>query len=251
MSRFESATIADRVDITGDLAIFRIASQTRLDFIPGQFATIAIEESGRLLQRAYSIVSAPHENLLEFFIELVPGGLLTPRLWQLEPGDKLLLRNQAAGAFLLDDASGLRRHLMIATVTGAAPFISMLRTYAFGLSNGLSSDLNFILLHGASHAIEFGPYLDELSALSREGWLTYVPTVSRPWDTPDWSGEVGRVDDILRKYADTLGYESTSSIAYACGHPIMIQNARAILSRAGYSKRQIHVEKYFTIKQGR
>ena len=40
----------------------------------------------------------------------------------------------------------------------------------------------------------------------------------------------------------------TQAIAYACGHPVMVENARAILQRARFPKIQIHTEKYFTIK---
>ena len=246
--RFEKATLVECIDFTPELAVMRIAPQTKLDFIPGQFATLAFEESGRLSQRAYSIASAPHEPLIEFFVELVPGGLLTPRLWELKPGDTLLMRNQAAGAFLLDNKSGFARHLMIATVTGVAPFISMLRAHAYALARDANNDLRFLLLHGASYSRDFGFYRDELSELARQGWLTYVDTVSRPIENPEWRGEVGRVEDLIRKYADESGYNHTNSVAYACGHPVMIENAKAMLMRARFAKKQIHSEKFFTIK---
>jgi ferredoxin--NADP+ reductase len=248
MPKFENATLVERIDLTADLAVFRIAPQTKLDFIPGQFATLALEQSGRLVQRPYSIVSAPHEPLLEFFIELVPFGLLTPLLWELKPGDTLMVRDQAAGTFWLDTRSGLARHMMLATVTGVAPFVSMLRAHAFMLTSDLGADLRFLLLHAASHSHEFGFYRDELAELGQQGWLTYVDTVSRPSDNPDWEGEVGRVEDLIRKYADGSGYDNTNSVAYSCGHPVMVENTRAIMGRARFTKRQIHTEKYFTIK---
>jgi ferredoxin--NADP+ reductase len=248
MPGFENATLVERIDLTPELAVFRIAPQTRLDFIPGQFATLALERSGRLLQRPYSIASAPREPLLEFFIELVPAGLLTPPLWELRPGDTLMVRDRAAGTFFLDNKSGFTRHIMIATVTGVAPFMSMLRAHAFAVAQSLTTDLRFLLLYGASHAHELGFYRDELAGLGRQGWLTYVDTVSRPIENPDWIGEVGRVDDLIRKYADGFDYNNTNSVAYACGHPIMVEHARAILGRGRFTKRQIHTEKYFTIK---
>ncbi|HKG20506.1 MAG TPA: ferredoxin--NADP reductase [Blastocatellia bacterium] len=251
MAKFEKGTLVERIDLTPELAIFRIAPQTSLPFISGQFATLAVEESGRLLQRPYSIVSAPHEPLLEFFIELVPGGLLTPRLWDMKTGDAVLVRNQAAGTFYLDHRSGLARHMMIATVTGVAPFVSMLRAHSFARAGGPGPGLSFLLLQGASYAHEFGPYRDELTDVAREGWLTYVPTVSRPLENPDWAGEVGRVDDLIRKYGSGLGYDYAGSVAYACGHPLMVENARGILGRARFPKTLIHSEKYFTIKKPR
>lgn len=248
MARFEVATLVERFDFTPELAVFRVAPQAKLAFIPGQFATLGLEESGKLIQRPYSIASASNDLVLEFFIELVPGGLLTPRLWALKPGDRLLMRDQAAGIFFLDSKSGFVKHMMIATVTGVAPFISMVRSNALTLNSHSDRQLDFLLLHGASRSSEIGFYKDELSDFTRQGWLTYIATVSRPLEDTAWAGETGRVEDIIRKYGDALGYEHTNSVAYACGHPIMVENARGVLGRARFHKRQIHTEKYFTIK---
>jgi len=81
--------------------------------------------------------------------------------------------------------------------------------------------------------------------LSRAGWLTYIPTVSRPWAEPSWKGETGRIEDIMRKHADRLGFDHSNSVAYACGHPQMVANVKAILARARFRKDQIKEEKYF------
>lgn len=93
---------------------------------------------------------------------------------------------------------------MLATVTGIALFISILRTQQLGWRRGKVSDDQFLLIHGASRFAEFGPYLSELEELSKAGTLIYVPTVIRPWEEPEWKGETGRVEDILRKYADQV-----------------------------------------------
>jgi ferredoxin--NADP+ reductase len=72
-------------------------------------------------------------------------------------------------------------------------------------------------------------------------------SVSRPAEEYTWTGEVGRVEDLIRKYADWLGFDHTNFISYACGHPIMVENARAILQRARYDRKHIRTEKFFTI----
>ena len=77
-----------------------------------------------------------------------------------------------------------------------------------------------------------------------DGWLQYVATVSRPWENPDWAGEVGRVEDVLRKHADMRGHDAAHSIAYLCGHPQMVESGKALLSRAGFQKAQLKEEKY-------
>ena len=43
-----------------------------------------------------------------------------------------------------------------------------------------------------------------------------------PGAEPNWMGETGRVEDIMRKHADQLGFDHSNSVAYACGHPQMV-----------------------------
>jgi ferredoxin/flavodoxin---NADP+ reductase len=247
-AKFDTATIAERIDLTAELAVFRIAPASKLDFLPGQFASLGVEEDGRILQRPYSMASAAHEPLLEFFLELVPGGRLTPRLWELRAGDRLLVGETAAGTFYLDRKTGMTAHLMLCTVTGIAPFVSMIRTHQYELERGLHAGLRFAMIHGASYVREIDYYREEMTMIARQGWFDYVPTISRPAEDPDWRGETGRIEDVMRKHADALGFDHTRAIAYACGHPTMVENARAILQRARFPKVQIHTEKYFTIK---
>jgi ferredoxin--NADP+ reductase len=214
-------------------------------FTAGQFATLGIVIDGEVVERPYSIVSSPHEPFLEFFIELVPGGSITPKLWELRLGSTILVRRRIVGQLTLDP--GVTHHLMLATVTGVAPFVSILRTQQIDRGRGATSNQQFVVIHGASHSADFGPYRSELEELSRAGWLTYIPTVSRPWTEPSWIGETGRIEDILRKHADQLGFDHINSVAYVCGHPQMVANVKAILARARFGTDQIKQEKYFTV----
>jgi ferredoxin--NADP+ reductase len=242
------AELLERIDISEELALFKLRPDTSLSFKPGQYATVALEDGDKMIQRAYSIVSSPYESVLEFFIELVPEGKMTPSLWDLNSGDKVWVRNKIVGHFTLDIASGMKRHLMIATVTGGAPFISMVRTQKLEIKKGKTDVQQFLMLHGASHSWELGPYKDELTETAREDWFNYIPTVSRPWEDKDWKGETGRVDDLVRKYADEHSFNYTNSISYVCGHPQMIENVKGLLARAHFPKEHIKEEKYFTLK---
>ena len=91
-------------------------------------------------------------------------------------------------------------------MTGVAPFVSFVRTLSKDWKEGrFDGSHQLYLLNGASRPWEFG-YKEELNHFDAElPWFKYVPTVSRPWDHADWPGEIGRADDILRKYADSLG----------------------------------------------
>ena len=242
---FCRAELLERINFTDELALYRFRTDIPLTFKPGQYATIAVEQANELIQRPYSIASSPYEPTLEFFIELVPDGGLTPRLWDLKIKDKVLIRNRTAGRFTLLESDKLISHLMLATVTGIAPYISIIRTQRLDVERGRGRPNRFAVIHGGSYSCELGVYKDELAELARAGWLNYIPTISRPWGDVAWNGETGRVEDVIRKHADQLGFDYTNSIAYACGHPQMIENARAILTRARFPSENIREEKYF------
>lgn len=247
LSRYHQLTLLERVDFSEELAVFRLKADEPVDFTPGQYATLGIQVDGndRPLLRPYSVASRPGSTELEFFIEKVDEGLLTQKLWNLEQGAELWMREKIVGRFVLDPSQ--QYHLMVSTVTGIAPYISIIRDQLRELKeNGLERPEPMLVLHGASRSWELGTYLDELASLAdRLEWLDYVPTISRPWEDPDWPGERGRVEDVLRKYLDRGPFPIDDTAAYTCGHPQMVDKAQGILERAGFPEEAIHEEKYF------
>src|SRR5712671_5653127 len=213
------ARITKRTDFAPDLWMIRIAPGAEFSFAPGQYATLGIERDARRLERPYSIVSSPYEKELEFFFELVPEGATTPPLYDLQLGDEVLVRKVAKGRFTFDTAQPERtNHLMVSTVTGVAPFVSYVRTLFKDWKEGrFAGDHKLFLLNGAS----------------------------RPWEDDSWKGEVGRVDDLIRKYADQWGLTRANSVGYLCGHPEMVEHAKGILKRIGFQKENLKEEVYW------
>ncbi|MEM9997310.1 MAG: FAD-binding oxidoreductase [Bacteroidota bacterium] len=254
MKGYVQATVATRHDVTDDLAVFTLdwGAEGVAPYAPGQYVTLALERDGRTVKRAYSIVSAPHEPLMELHIEHVEDGRMTPGLFDLQPGDAVWARRKIVGHFMQEATK--RAHVMMATVTGAAPFISMIRAQQHALMTGALDEpatSRFLLLHGASDPAELEPYTTELADLANAApWLTYVPCISRPWNHPAWSGERGRVGDVLRKHLDawtsTHGLDVADVVGYACGNPQMIEHAKGVLKRTGLSPDAIREEKYYT-----
>ena len=243
--RFYRAHVTKRDDFSPDLWTIRIRPEGEFKFTPGQYATLCLHGSARRLERPYSIVSSPYEDELEFFFELVPRGDLTPELYQLQVGDALHMRKSPKGRFTLVTRAGTN-HLLVCTVTGVAPFVSFIRTlYRDWNEAKFHGDHKLFLLNGASRSWEFG-YLNELQKIAAEvAWLKYVPTVSRPWEDEKWPGEVGRVDDLIRKYSDQWELNPSNTVAYLCGHPGMIEHGRGILQRRGFRKESIKEEVYW------
>ena len=221
------ARIVERIDITKDLWVIKLLPEKPFAFKPGQYCTIGVDG----IERAYSIASAPHEPFIELFIELVSEGELTPRLHELQVGAEVTMRPSAKGVFTFNPKYS--QHLMVATVTGVVPFVSMMRDYL----NRRNSGHFFHILEGASYADEF-TYDTELNALAMKhpGILTCLTTVSRPEAERNhyWEGACGRVNLIVEDYvaSNSIGIEDT--LVYLCGHPGMIEDLKERLIPRGF-----------------
>jgi len=217
-----------RRDVSDGLVSLQLSRPAGFDYRPGQHVKIGLPG----LMRTYSLVSAPHEDHLEFFVELFADGRLSSRLATLAPGTEMALGSRAKGKLALDGSR--RNQLMVATVTGIAPYVSLLRDHFHGPGG---ADHRFAILHGASHADEFG-YAEEFGELARAhpGRLTYIPMVSRPASPRNaaWRGARGRVDAHLDALITRLGLHAGDTAAFACGNPDMVRNVAGNLRRRGF-----------------
>lgn len=242
------AVVVERKDLSSDLTIIKLQPQFECPtFKPGQYCTIGLsapEFDLEYEERAYSIVSGPHElPTVELFIELVPEEYrvvtsLTPRILGgtvkdpvrgeltfkgVQVGETVGMRKRAVGAFLLDE--NCPNHVFISTVTGVVPFVSMIRSHF--KANFYGKEFNkWGCWQGASYMNEFG-YLQELkmaAALSK-GKLVYVPTVSRPTEAPNagWKGVTGRVNAIVEEQMAQRGFNPGDTTVYLCGNEKMIE----------------------------
>lgn len=244
--KFRLARITQRREVAHDLWSVRLKPEGDFNFLAGQYATLGVRTAEGHIERAYSLVSSPYEGEIEVFVELVPDGEFTPLFHELLEGSSVTLRKIAKGHFTIDLKSGHPNHLLLCTVTGVAPFISYVRTlYRDWNENHFPGEFHLYLIHGASRSSEFG-YREELERTASEvPWLTYVPTISRPWEDAAWQGETGRVEDVIRKYVDQWGLTGAGTTAYLCGHPHMVKLAIGILERRGFGKLSLKKEAYW------
>lgn len=225
--------ILRRKDFTDDLWAVWLEKPEGFTFKPGQYCTIGSEG----VERAYSIVSAPYEEELELFIELVPppDGNLTPLLFDLKDGDSVTIRPRAKGIFVFDPSQP--NQMFVATVTGVVPYVSIIRQY---LNDGQTGH-HFYILMGASYHDEFA-YDTELEQLAAEhpDLITFLPTISRPDEEQNagWTGETGRVNNIVEQYAEKWDLSAQDTIVYACGHPGMIEDVKDRMIPKGYDVRE-------------
>lgn len=269
MSVALNAHVLQRIEVTPALEIVRVAPDGwRLpDFEAGQFAVMGLPYSAprcdlalpeqqepdprKLIKRAYSIASSSKaKEYLEFYVALVPSGALTPRLFALQPGDRLWLGQKITGMFTLDEVPADKQVVLIGTGTGLAPYMSMLRT---DLKCG---QRRVAVLHGARHSWELG-YRNELAMLAHQcSTFTYVPAISRPKEEHvPWMGETGHIQDVWlrRPVATRWGSQPTPNDThiFLCGNPDMIEAMLSILAAEGFvehtknSSGQVHLERYW------
>ena len=240
-----NARLIRRQDENDSLAYFWVRFEGEpTPFESGQYMTIGVMVEGKLVQRPYSVASAPAvagSDGYEFYVRLVQGGTFTPLLWRLPVGHGMRMIGPK-GKFMLqpDDE---RTHIFISSGTGNAPFVAMMRQL---LIDGRPRRVVF--LNGVSYADELG-YRQEVEDWQTSGTypVTYIPTVSRPADPRNagWGGRTGRVETILGPVLDELGLSPADSIAYICGNPDMILSAEATLLERGYPEEQVHKELYW------
>jgi ferredoxin-NADP reductase len=240
-----NASLVRRVDQHENLSYFWVKFDgDPTPFEPGQYMTIGVFIDGRIVQRPYSVASAPvdaGDTGYEMYLRLVQGGTFTPVLWDLPVGHRMRMIGPK-GKFMLEPDDD-RVHLFVSSGTGNAPFIAMMRQM---LADGRPRKAVF--LNGVSYARDLG-YRDLV-----EGWessgeypVRYIPTVSRPNDpaNADWTGRTGRVETIVGPIFDELGLRPDDTVAYLCGNPDMIIAAEQTLLGLGMPDDAVKKELYW------
>ena len=203
-------------------------------FVPGQWVSLSAVLGGHEITRAYSIASAPSGgNRFELCLNRVEGGMFSPYLFALSPGDSIDVR-APMGDFVLRDP--LRETIFVATGTGVAPFRSMLHARLNPQLNNNSPPLTLLL--GVRYERDL-LYRQEFETMARQySQFRFRPTLTRP--EPGWAGATGRVQTHL---AEVLR-ERRDLDVFLCGMRAMVDDLRRILKEMGFDRKQIRYERY-------
>ncbi|RLA15483.1 MAG: ferredoxin--NADP(+) reductase [Gammaproteobacteria bacterium] len=96
-------------------------------FEAGQFVRVGLEIDDEIVARPYSLVNAPCEPMLEILFNVVPEGPLSPRLFELQKGDEVLVATNPAGFLTVSEVPEVSNLWMLATGTAIGPFLSILK----------------------------------------------------------------------------------------------------------------------------
>jgi len=240
--------------LTGNLFTFRTERDVAFRFQAGQFARLGVRRAdGSLVWRAYSMVSAPHDEFLEFFSIVVPDGEFTTELAGLHVGDELLIDKTAFGFLTLDRFLDGEDLWLLATGTGVAPFLSILQDFTVW-----QRFKRIVLVYSVREAKELA-YQDLIAGLSQRDYLKeyasklrYIPIVTREHHPGALSK---RITTLLEsgelEQAAALTFCPERSRLMLCGNPQMVEDCRAVLKTKGMrlaltrKPGQIAVENYW------
>lgn len=217
---------------------FRTTRHDGLRFENGQFVMVGLEVDGKLVRRAYSVASANWEEELEFFSIKVDDGKLTSHLKHIKEGDPIHISRKPVGTLLLDDLHPGKTLWMLATGTGLAPFLAIMKD-----PEAYERFDNIVLLHGVRHIEDLAyqeiiekqlpehPYLGD--AIAKQ--FHYAPVVSRePFPRH------GRITDLLRtgdieKSLNLPTIDPATDRLMICGGTAMLADLRALLDERGFN----------------
>jgi ferredoxin/flavodoxin---NADP+ reductase len=216
-----------------------------LSFRAGQFVRIALDIEGERVARAFSFVNPPGDPVLEFYGVIVPKGPLSPRLARLRPGETLHIASNPAGFLVLSEVPDGRTLWLLATGTGLAPFLSILRT-----AEPWQRFREIVLVHAVRHAREL-VYRDAISALQKEkgAALRYITFVSREAAPGSLAGRIPAAiaDGRLERAAGAMLAPETSQVLL-CGNPDMLKDAQAALALRGLRKNRRRTPGHITVE---
>lgn len=161
---------------------FSVTRPESFRFRSGEFTMLGMQIEDKPLMRAYSIASPAYADEIEFLSVKVPDGPLTSQLQRIRTGDQLYLGRKPTGTLVADALLPGRRLFLLATGTGLAPFLSIIRDPEI-----YDAYSQIILVHSVRHVEELA-FRNELEAqlagdpLVQDQALIqfhYVPTVTR------------------------------------------------------------------------
>jgi len=207
-------------------------------YYPGQYLDFILKD-GR--HRSYSMATPPVEsNLVELHIRHTPGGAFTDHVFgtgATQMKVREILRVEAPlGSFFLREST--KPAIFLASGTGFAPIKAMIEHMVAG---GAMRPVH--LYWGGRRPADL--YMD---ALAREWAATlpgfqYVPVVSDAEPADNWQGRGGYVHRaVMEDFPDLSGHQ-----VYACGAPIMVENARRdFIDACGLPEDEFHADAFTT-----
>lgn len=211
---------------------FKMIEPTEIEFKAGQYINIKVSENAR---RSYSIASEPaQKDELELYVDTMPGGPGSIFFENIKVGEEIEFLGPIGMFVLEEDFTDDTTFLFIATGTGIAPFLSMIKTL---IEDGKKNPMQIVFGLRFIKDLYLKDELEELSKTNPN--ITYDFVLSKPEDD-SWKGRVGHVQDVIN---ERQSFDNLS--AYICGNQKMIFDVQELLKNKGVDSDNIHFEKFY------
>jgi ferredoxin--NADP+ reductase len=227
---------------SGALISFKTTRPADLKYEAGEYARVAFPDRHLPTWRAYSFVSSPQSDMLEFFGVIVPRGNFSRQLQQLQQGDRILIEHESYGFMTPNRFVDGEDLWLLGTGTGIGPYISMLRH-----GDVMSQFRRIFLVRGVRQASDLTPYQDELSQMAvsagviqADSKLTLIACLSQgneqATDSHDIVGKriTSALDDGTLEQSAGLTLDVSRSRVMLCGNPQMVEDMRQRLHQRGF-----------------
>jgi len=188
---------------------FKTTRSQTFKFHAGEFAMVGLVINGKKVIRAYSVVSPPWADELEFLSIKISDGELTSQLQHIKVGDEIILNPKTTGTLRNDALKKGGDLYLLGTGTGLAPFMSLIRDV-----ETLETWDNIIIVHSVRNRDDLAYYDllstgfqgDDLEEMVKPV-LNYRPIVT---------GEGGK--RITQQLGDTLKIDPSKDKIMICGN---------------------------------
>ena len=216
------------------------------NFEPGQFVRVGLEIDGDVVARPYSLVNTPDESALEIYFNIVPEGPLSPRLFELETGDDIMVATRPAGFLTVSEVPDSKNLWMLATGTAIGPFLSILKGEA------VWQKFEQVTLCYSVRTREELAYAENINQIieQRHPQFSFIPIITRE-DAPEalreripQSIENGRLESRAN-----AAISAEDSHVMICGSSEMITEVSAVLDSRGMRKHRRREPGHFTTEK--
>jgi len=250
----QTVTVLSKTTWTRNLFSFTVSRPDSFKFTAGQFVRLGVNPSqlkyyqqqtdtadialNEDVFRAYSIVSSPFDEVIEFFSIVIPDGAFTSQLQHLQIGDELLLNTMPFGFLTLARyQKPLPKDLwLLATGTGLAPFLSMLQDLKTW------EDYEHIVLAYSARSLDELAYVEKIEHLQEDfgtlvdnpAKLIFIPIVTREPVEGTLSERLPKLllkGSLQERAGIALDIDTTHVML--CGNPDMVEDTKEALKTLG------------------
>jgi ferredoxin--NADP+ reductase len=245
MSKWLNGTVLENRRWTDDLTSIKIDASLG-PFNAGQFVRVGLEIDGEIIARPYSLVNSPSESTLEILFNIVPEGPLSPRLFELQQGDTVLVASNPAGFLTVGEVPEVANLWMMATGTAIGPFLSILK------GDEVWQRFEYVILTYSVRTAEEQAYAEQIFELveAHGEQLCFIPIITREEiaDTLRIRIPQAIIDGELENRAG-VSLIAENSHVMMCGSTDMIRDVSEVLEARGMRKHRRRDPGHYTTEK--